>query len=387
MPLRKNNLSRMIALAACVLALAQVARACEIPVFRYALEMWPAAPYRAIVFHRGALAGAAGQAVDYLLKAQVSGAVNIEVHLVDLSTETDQELLALWRALEAPALPRLMLFYPNEPVARGAPPADSWTPAPGATCVWSSELSMKSARAIIDSPARDQIARNIIRGDAGVWVLIESGHADKDSAAAKTLAAELKASAKLATASRSPDSPFSDEAPVAFSIVRISRADEAEKMLLAMLLGTEADLASDFASDPIAFAVYGRARALPALVAKGIESDNIARACDFVTGPCSCVVKALNPGVDLLVRAAWDASIGESMIPDLPPPVLTGLPVPAVASPQAAPPTQPQPAELAKAPAPARASYMLRAIVLACALVVSAVLISIVLVRRKTRAD
>ena len=34
------------------------ARACSVPVFRYALERWPAAPYELIVFHRGALPAA-----------------------------------------------------------------------------------------------------------------------------------------------------------------------------------------------------------------------------------------------------------------------------------------------------------------------------------------
>src|SRR5512136_1886912 len=30
------------------------ALACSVPVFRYALERWPASPYEAVVFHRGA---------------------------------------------------------------------------------------------------------------------------------------------------------------------------------------------------------------------------------------------------------------------------------------------------------------------------------------------
>ena len=52
--------------------------------------------------------------------------------------------------------------------------------------------------------------------------------------------------------------------------------------------------------------IFGRGRALDALIGKGINADTIAEAAKFLCGACSCQVKRLNPGVDLLIAANWD---------------------------------------------------------------------------------
>ena len=46
--------SVLLAATALVLGV-RPAAACSVPVFRYALERWPADMYRLVVFHRGAL--------------------------------------------------------------------------------------------------------------------------------------------------------------------------------------------------------------------------------------------------------------------------------------------------------------------------------------------
>ncbi|MHC4325947.1 MAG: hypothetical protein ACYSUX_16880, partial [Planctomycetota bacterium] len=46
-----------------------------------------------------------------------------------------------------------------------------------------------------------------------------------------------------------------------------------------------------------------------ALVGEGINTDNLREAIAFITGPCGCEVKMLNPGVDLLMAENWDASV------------------------------------------------------------------------------
>lgn len=44
-----------------------------------------------------------------------------------------------------------------------------------------------------------------------------------------------------------------------------------------------------------------------------------------MSGACSCEVKALNPGVDLLVAAPWDMVVMNSFVEDTPLPELTGV--------------------------------------------------------------
>ena len=114
---------------------------------------------------------------------------------------------------------------------------------------------------------------------------------------------------------------------VAFSTVRISRGDPAERMFVAMLLHSEKDLLSEeFAGEPMVFPVFGRGRLLWVLVGKGINRDNILESCDYITGACSCEVKFQNPGLDLLVSKDWDKALFETMVEDDPEPDLRGIP-------------------------------------------------------------
>ncbi len=61
--------------------------ACSTPVFRYALERWPADPYEIVVTHRGALEGEAKQASDALDAAyrDAEETANIYPRFEDLS--------------------------------------------------------------------------------------------------------------------------------------------------------------------------------------------------------------------------------------------------------------------------------------------------------------
>jgi hypothetical protein len=90
-----------------------------------------------------------------------------------------------------------------------------------------------------------------------------------------------------------------------FSLLRISRNDAAENTFTQMLLSTEPDLAA--VREPIVFPIFGRGRALYALVGKGIQAETIEQAATFLIGKCSCQVKEQNPGTDLLLTADWNA--------------------------------------------------------------------------------
>jgi hypothetical protein len=51
---------------------------------------------------------------------------------------------------------------------------------------------------------------------------------------------------------------------------------------------------------------------LGALSGKGLDEDALRDAAAFLAGPCSCRVKELNPGIDLLMTADWDAFVDGS---------------------------------------------------------------------------
>ena len=63
--------------------------ACSVPVFRYALERWPADQYSAVVFHRGPLQPEQQRVVDLFARegAVARQSANVELKLVDLDAD------------------------------------------------------------------------------------------------------------------------------------------------------------------------------------------------------------------------------------------------------------------------------------------------------------
>lgn len=298
------------------------ARACDVPVFRYALEYWPAAPYEVNVLYRAPLLTRERDAIERLGSAPSEGIqhANVTVRLVDLAEPSGAGLQRLWRDLGSPALPLMALQ--NTRTGRTERP------------IWSGPLTVSNARMLVDSPARREIVRRILEGHSAVWVLLESGESAKDSAAralldetTKDLERKLELPVGLGNAPLSRDEPTERIEPplqIRFSLLSLSRSDAAESVFIDLLLQSEKDL-DHYRSEPIAFPIYGRGRALYALVGKGITAENIREACAFLVGACSCQAKALNPGTDLLMAADWDARLVGSAEQAAGPQPLVGL--------------------------------------------------------------
>ena len=88
-----------------------------------------------------------------------------------------------------------------------------------------------------------------------------------------------------------------------FPLVRLARDDSQDAPLVGMLRHVEPDLMEY--DEPMAFPIYGRGRALYALIGAGINEDTIGEACLFLVQGCSCLVKEGNPGRDLLLAVDW----------------------------------------------------------------------------------
>jgi hypothetical protein len=282
-----------------LVCLALPAEACSVPVFRYALDRWPADPYVVTVFHRGPLS-ASQEAL--LTRLRNPAPANLVVRTVDVEKANKKPAKTPGRDL-----PYLVAEYPE---ARGVN-----EPA------WSAPFDEASVQALIDSPVRQEIAGRTLKGQSAVWVLLECGHADKDEHAAKLLTEELARMPK-ALKLPLPDDAVAEEilsdtsrpaSRIEFSLVRLPRDRPAEQVLVSMLLRTEEDLKTF--DEPLAFAVFGRGRAAEALVGKGITAENIEKTCAFLIGACSCEVKNGNPGCDLLMAVDWDKAIGTSRAP------------------------------------------------------------------------
>jgi hypothetical protein len=298
-------------LAFLVLLAGSSAWACSVPVFRYALEHWRSDPYQVVFFHRGELTPEQEALLTRLSPAGKAGEIsaNVEVVAVDLDQAKpddprSKDDLALWESQNTDTLPWMVVRYPLS--------------IRNTKVIWAGEPAEESIDLLLDSPKRREIAERILKGDTAVWVFLESGNEEADSAAFLRLRTELKkAEQELELPPPDPQDVASglisvDQASlqVKFSTLRISRTDAQEARFIDMLLDMEPDLRDEeYAHEPMAFPMFGRGRALSFLIGKGIDRDVIFSDSRFLVGPCSCQVKEQNPGVDMLMAVDWDRSV------------------------------------------------------------------------------
>ncbi len=257
--------------------------ACQVPVFRYALERW--------------------EPGTYLLRApaevKTDPLANVEVEM-------------------AAGVTQIELHYP--PKLRQA--AD--------TPIWSAAMNAENVRLMLDSPVRQELKKRLLAGQSAVWLLLECGDAPKDDAAAKAVEEGLQAAQEKL---KLPDGVITqDEASdpkkrrenadvlqsdlplkIEFSTLRVSRQDPEEAALIAMLMHLEPDL-SDYVKEPMVFPIFGRGRALEPLIGKGVHIDNMLDAATYLCGACSCEIKEQNPGIDLLMTADWEPVASKEVV-------------------------------------------------------------------------
>jgi hypothetical protein len=258
---------------ALLLLTAAATHACSVPVFRYALERWPSDPHPTVLW----------------------GA--------------DAEQVAQKTPVEAPVIFRA-------PAAEDAAPSGAQRPWARITFpdgpVWHDGPLPESPR-LWTSPARAELVRRIHTGETGIFLVLLSGDATRDQPLLDRLAARQKHLAKIielpVQESAEDDAPGPGQLRtraiplrVAFSTLAIRADDPAETELVAQIRA----LAAKDAALPLTAPIYGRVRALSVYTAEQVTDRQIDDDCLFLSGSCSCEVKELNPGVDLLVQADWD---------------------------------------------------------------------------------
>lgn len=310
-PARRSSF-RFGGLIGLILAAALIAGlACQVPVFRFALERWEADRYSLVI-----VPGADGKLSpdEEKIRRLLESNGDPESGIANITVRIDSEKVG-----EGPSA-TIRLFYPPGSTGGKLPP------------IWSGPLTTANAEILIDSPARREIVARLLKGESAVWILIESGNKEKDDrAAAEIEKAFERAEAKLkipdgvltveeARRISPNDDRHSDDAlrsriplKIDFSLLRVSRDDPKESVFREMLLNMEDDL-GDFRSEPMVFPVFGRGRALEPLIARGISHANVFEHTSYFCGACSCEIKKQNPGIDLLIQANWEAAMSGSEV-------------------------------------------------------------------------
>ncbi len=290
------------------LAAAQECDACDEPVFRYALSSWDTDAYTLKVYAPGT--DLPEKALSILEKASFKkgGKANLTLRILRKDPPPSSR-----QGKKKPRSPWMVLSYPG----------------PGERQAWAGPLTEENARALVDSPARRELAELLLDGESVPWILVESGRAEADAKALAFLEKELPLlpeRLRKETLEATPPGEQPRELKVEFPLYRIRRDDPEERIFLAILLGVKDGLAQKATQGPVAFPIFGRGRILEALAGPEIDQPAVLKACRFLAGPCACEVKGMAPGLDMLFAADWEKADIQPLLTEIDLPPLTGLP-------------------------------------------------------------
>ncbi|HND54860.1 MAG TPA: hypothetical protein PLV92_20750, partial [Pirellulaceae bacterium] len=159
---RAIRISTIFGVASLALALVttSIALACNVPVFRYALERWRPDAYRATVVHRGPLDDATKKLLAEIDDQVEHGALNVAVRVVDLAKpidgdESGAEAESLSKVLGDSQTPKLLVQYPA--YLRIATP------------ILASDFDRDAVQRVVTSPIRAELVKRLTEGQTAVW--------------------------------------------------------------------------------------------------------------------------------------------------------------------------------------------------------------------------
>ena len=276
--------------------------ACNIPVFRYALERWQSDDCEIIVFHNKKLSDQELAIIDSWEKQTASGGGNSngEIILVDANELKDKSHRELYGDLQknGVSLPHVLV---RTDVGGGRE-----------VNLWHGTLDAAKNFPFFDSPARKEIGRRLLSGHSVVWLMIRSGNKDLDKAAKKSTEsqfADLSKNIPLPEGIGLPGSELYSDIPLVlkFSLVEIDANDPKERFLTNLLTGLRNEDVDS--GQPLLIPIFGRGRALEVIPADEVTPALMRDLTLFLCGACSCQVKERNPGFDLLTSIDWESEL------------------------------------------------------------------------------
>jgi hypothetical protein len=293
---------RPLAISILVVVLSAAANACNVPVFRYALERWRSDACEVTIFHDGNLTLAQQAFVRQLQTASAGNnrATNIEVLRQNIAEDMDDDVGALWE--EQRGRPDVSLPYV---VVRSS--------VAGRTINnWRGSMDDAMQAGLQSSPVRNELSQRLLTGHSAVWLVLKSDNQDRNETVIQLLNKQLKRLSQeipMPEGIGLPGSELFSDIPLLmkFSVLELDPADSREQFLVELLTGFEPDAIQN--GEPLVVPVFGRGRALEVIPAEQLDAGLIEDLTLFLCGACSCQVKERNPGFDLLMTANWELEL------------------------------------------------------------------------------
>ncbi len=245
-------------------------RACTVPVFRYALDRWPADFYR--------IEAPAVFEEKWAVHKQLVDVANVTLNFSNV-------------------IDTVKVFFPAFDGKERMLPVD---------------VGLEDFAALVNSPVRQEMTRRLVSGESGVFLIVGDPSSEEFGEVKRrleTLLIKLAKALELPEIDPNDPSNYMSAGPplkIAFSALSVDRNNPAERFLVPQL---EFGLAEGVNPPTFVVPVYGRGRALGVIPPDDSFEGVIERVALFLTGPCSCQVKALNPGWDLIISIDWDDAV------------------------------------------------------------------------------
>lgn len=277
--------------------------ACQVPVFRYALERWQADTFRLQLIHQGEAPAELSIEPKHL---------NLEFESINVDNLTPNERFAVVGIEKLTEYPAFLLHPPK-----------SWkNPEP---LVFPG--TKETLESIINSPLRQRIKNDLLEGQSAVWVLVEGSDHSANESTFNLLNDTLKEAAKSIQIPEGViqadqvgkvgkdinlDDVLRSSIPlkISFKIERVKRSDPAEQTFLSVLTTNRYSPPQE----PLVVPIFGRGRTPGPLLGSSITAETITIACEYLCGACSCQVKSGNPGYDLLFQANWQEKLQSGLV-------------------------------------------------------------------------
>lgn len=298
-----NTAWGVVRLAAAIVVCAAVTNACNIPVFRFALERWKPDSCEVVVFYKGTLSADDEKIVSNLEAASLAkeGDANVSVIRCNLDSNSDQELGDLWLSLKEKVDSKLPMLVARSLKGRGQ-----------LINHWYGSVHDAKTAGLMESPVRKELTTRLQSGDAIVWLVLKSADNQKANEVQRLLQQqcdELPGKIELPEGIGLPGSELYSEVPLLlqFSVLEMNANDPQEQYLVRQLTGIQPEAFA--AGEPLIIPVFGRGRALEVIPASQLSAELVHDLTEFLCGACSCQVKEQNPGFDLLLSTNWNAAL------------------------------------------------------------------------------
>ena len=249
--------------------------ACNIPVFRYALERWKPDATEVIVFHDGSLTTDQRDMVGKWESRTIDGGgnANASVISVDIAAGEQAEFQALWEELQSTAEVRAPHVLIRTKIGKGR-----------VINHWHGSIGKADEIGMFGSPIRDELGRRLMAGHSIVWLVVGASDQGRTTTAKRLLETNFEAlsqKVKLPEGIGLPGSELYANVPlvVRFSILEIDPDDPREELLTALLTGVRRNAYED--GEPLLVPVFGRGRALEVISGGRLESASGGRPDDL----------------------------------------------------------------------------------------------------------